>query len=185
MTEQYEIQNIDLLLTLNGGARVVFDVDKQVATTIQNAVLSATERLKQGKKFSLSFAEIKRKRSLDANAYFHVLCAKIAEKTRSSMDEVKSNLVVNYGTALYQVEIPNEADINKFWSYYRFIGEHDGKSQYLLFKQTHTLDTTEMTRLIDGAITEAKQLDIETATPQELARMEAMWEKSHKHSEEL
>ena len=123
MAEQYEIQNIDLLLTLDGGARVVFDVDKRVAAMIQNAILTARERLKQGKKFGFTFAEIKKRRSLDANAYFHVLCTKIAEKTHSSMDEVKNDLVINYGTALYQVEIPAEADINKFWSYSRHIGD--------------------------------------------------------------
>ena len=178
--EQYEIQHIDLLLTLDGSARVVFDVDKQVAAKMQNAVLSARESLKQGKKYGLIFAEIKRKRSLDANAYFHVLCTKIAEKTRLSMDEVKFNLVTNYGTALYRVEIPADADINKFWSYHRYIGEHDGKSQYLLYKQTHTLDTAEMARLINGTIAEAQQLDIQTATPQELAHMQALWDKTHK-----
>ena len=180
MTEQYEIQAIDLLLTLDGSARIIFDVDKQVAAKIKNAVLSATERLKQGKKYGLIFAEIKRKRSLDANAYFHVLCTKIAEKTRLSMDEVKNNLVTNYGTALYQVEIPADADINNFWSYHRYVGEHDGKSQYLLYKQTHTLDSAEMARLINGAISEAQQLGIETATPQELVHMQEMWDKSHK-----
>lgn len=184
MTEQYEIQNIDLLLTLNGGARIIFDVDKQLVTTVQNAVLSATERLKKGEKFGVCFAEIKRKRSRDANAYFHVLCSKIAEKTRLSMDSVKNNLVINYGTALYQVDIPNGADIKQFWPYSRFIGEHDGKSQYLLYKQTHTLNSAEMTRLIEGTVSEAKLLGIQTATPQELAHMQALWDKSHKHSEE-
>ena len=178
--EQYEVTNIDFLLMLSGGARIVFDVDKQVATQIRNAVLSAAERLKQGKKFCLSFAEVKKKRSLDANAYFHVLCTKIAEKARLSMDEVKINLVVNYGTALYQVEIPADADITHFWPYSRHIGDHDGKSQYLLYKQTHTLDSAEMARLINGAIDEAQQLDIQTATPQELAHMQALWDKSHK-----
>lgn len=184
MTEQYEIQNIDYLLTLDGGARIIFDVDKQVAATVLNTVLSANEWLKHGKKYGVSFAEIKKRRSLDANAYFHVLCTKIAEKTRLSMDEVKNNLVTNYGTALYQVEIPSEADIKRFWSYSRYIGEHDDKSQYLLYKQTHTLNSAEMARLINGAIAEAQQLDIQTATPQELAHMQELWAKSHKNSEE-
>jgi hypothetical protein len=32
-----------------------------------------------------------------------------------------------------------------------------------------------MARLIDGTIQEAKQLGIETATPDEIARMKALW----------
>lgn len=47
--------------------------------------------------------------------------------------------------------------------YYRF---WVGSSKY---------DTEEMAKLIDGVIEEAKALDIETATPEELARMKEEW----------
>ena len=39
---------------------------------------------------------------------------------------------------------------------------------YLVFKETHTLDSAEMARLIDGTVQEAQSLGIETLTPAEL-----------------
>lgn len=49
------------------------------------------------------------------------------------------------------------------------------ESQYLLFKETHTLDTKEMSKLINGAVSEAQQLGIDTLTPKELEKMEENW----------
>lgn len=95
------------------------------------------------------------------------------------MDEVKSNMVVNYGTPMYMVTIPSNADISTMWAYNRYVGEQDGQAQYLLYKQTHTLNSSEMARLIDGVIQEAQQLDIQTLTPRELAEMQQKWEASH------
>ena len=47
--------------------------------------------------------------------------------------------------------------------------------EYMVYKQTHTLDTAEMARLIDGAVSEAQQLGIETKTPEELDKIKALW----------
>lgn len=44
------------------------------------------------------------------------------------------------------------------------------------WKPTHTLDKAEMARLIDGVVEEAKQLGIETRTPNEIADMLNLWE---------
>ena len=46
---------------------------------------------------------------------------------------------------------------------------------YLVYKQTHDMDTKEMARLIDGAIEAAKELGIETDTPEQLARYKEEW----------
>ena len=49
------------------------------------------------------------------------------------------------------------------------------KDKYLLYKHTHTLNSKEMARLIDGTVQDAKQLGIETKTPQQLAEMKSLW----------
>ena len=46
---------------------------------------------------------------------------------------------------------------------------------YLVYKQTHLMDSKEMARLIDGAIEVAKELGIETDTPEQLARYKEEW----------
>ena len=124
------------------------------------------------------------KRSLQANAYFHVLVKKIAEATKSSMDDVKKMLVTQYGTLArgtdgkyMAVKVPKNTDIEQIYPYFRHIGEDkEGLDMYLFFKQTHTLTKDEMNRLIQGTVDEAKVLNIETLTPDEIERMMNRWQ---------
>jgi hypothetical protein len=50
---------------------------------------------------------------------------------------------------------------------------------YWHIKGTHQMNSKEMYRIIDSTVFEAKQLGIETATPEEIARMNALWGKKH------
>ena len=123
----------------------------------------------------------RRPRSRDANAYFHVLVNKIAEAQSLGDDEVKRSLAVEYG-ALAKDEngnalgamLPASADMDAFYPYYRLYKtmtmEGRDYNCYLLYKRTHTLDTKEMARLIDGAIYVAKSLGIDTDTPDQISR---------------
>ena len=44
-----------------------------------------------------------------------------------------------------------------------------------MMRGSHTYDSGEMSILIDGVVQEAKQLGIETLTPNELERMKNLW----------
>lgn len=123
------------------------------------------------------------KRSLQANAYFHVLCNKIAASTKSSMDDVKKMLVQQYGTLargsdgkLAGAILPPNTNVDDFYPYYKWYETDErGFNKYLFFKQTHTLTKDEMNRLIQGTVDEAKALKIETLTPQEISQMMNRW----------
>lgn len=131
------------------------------------------------KVLDLQIKEHREKRSLDANAYFHVLLSKIAEKTNVGLEEVKKRIVEDYGTVAFVARIPADADLETIYKYSKLIGESKGTktpcNDWYIFKPTHELNTKEMARLIDGVIQEAKQLDIETKTPKELAEMMSLW----------
>ena len=130
--------------------------------------------------------EIKRwrePRSKNANAYFHVLVNKIAEAQRLGNDEVKKMMVLEYGTlatdetgSVLGAMVPENTNIEEFYPYakwYKSMEVNDREYDcYLFYKQTHTLDSKEMARLIDGTIYVAKGLGIETMTPDQLARLE-------------
>lgn len=127
----------------------------------------------------------RQRRSLTANAYFHVLVGEIAERLSVSEQEAKRQLVLEYGAKLRDetgtvvgMKLPASVEVNDIYPYARQFDERveNGKRFYcyLLYKPTHTLNTQEMCRLIDGAVHEAKELGIETATPQELAKMKAL-----------
>ena len=49
--------------------------------------------------------------------------------------------------------------------------DENGLAMYLFYKRTRDLNKEEMSRLIEGTVSEAKALNIETLTPDELARM--------------
>lgn len=129
------------------------------------------------------FSEWKEKRSLSANAYFHVLAHKIAQKARISDEDAKSALVQDYGALKRNDDgtplglmIPEGQKPEKLgvkyakWFDVRLL---DGKLYdcYMVYEETHLLDTAQMSRLIEGTIAEAKELGIETLTPEELKRM--------------
>lgn len=129
--------------------------------------------------------EHKQRRSLNANAYFHVLCQKIAEATHQTITAVKNQLLADYGqidTDMGTVILRDEID----WRHIQVIHLlptsatrmlDDGKLYrvYRVIRGSHTYDTKEMSRLIEGTVTEAKELDIDTLTPDELKRMMAAW----------
>lgn len=151
-----------------------FDVDSESTGLAKLAV----DKHKDGY-VDLTIDKWSDKRSIQANAYFHVLVNEIAKATKSSMDDVKKQLVLNYGTPARgsdgkyaAVKVPKNTDLDQFYKYYRHIGtDENGLDMYILFKRTSDLNKEEMGRLITGTQDEAKALGIETMTPDELARM--------------
>lgn len=154
---------------------------KQTVATIKTGLASGKERLK------VAFSWWREKRSLNANSYFHVLVDKIAKVMQLGADEVKNTMVLEYGTVATEggeqiiVAIPKTANVKTYYPYARWIADFTAKnkqqySQYLFYKQTHTLDKAEMKRLIDGVVYEAQELGIETRTPTELAGLIENWE---------
>ena len=163
-----------LVMALRANSR-----EKRSVEQILDEVLS--RQTGANKRLTVQFAWYREKRSLNANAYFHVLVGKIAEKTRQSDTEVKRQLVFDYGTQLGVIALesgmqPEKAGVE----YAKPINEFTspkGKqcTQYMIYKQTRKLDTAEMARLIDGAVSEAQQLGIETKTPAELDKIKSLW----------
>ncbi|MCM1043336.1 MAG: hypothetical protein NC350_03910 [Corallococcus sp.] len=171
MEKTFEFDAINLLTDYEGNAQLICSISKAYKQTAQKAVSDAKERLKQGKKMCIGIEQTRKRRSIDANAYFHVLANKIAEAMRLGDEEVKQRLVLDYGTPIAVATFPKEAKAADYWSYAKYIGETTTGAQYMLYKPTHTLDSKEMARLIDGAVQEAKALGIETMTPRELAQL--------------
>ena len=168
---------VDLVMLANGWQRLTIETKNDLRGEYDNL---------HGDEISGEIKKYRKNRSLTANAYFHVLVNKIASALRTSDIEVKRRLAVDYGTAAtdvdgspYVVQLPATADIDKFYPYtkmYRSV-ERNGMTWncYLLFKRTHTMDSAEMARLIEGTVYEAKQLGIETMTPAELQALNEAW----------
>ena len=167
---------VDHLLLAGGRQRITIDTEDDFR--------GEYDRLHE-KEISAEIKVYRKPRSLDANAYFHVLVNKIASAMASSDEEIKKWLVVKYGTvetdedgSAYGAMLPATADIDKFYPYTRCYKtvEQNGKTYncYLFYKRTRDMDSKEMSHLIDGTVSEAQSLDIETMTPDQLAQLEGM-----------
>jgi hypothetical protein len=132
--------------------------------------------------------EKKQRRSLDSNAYFHVLCDKLRQKMNPplSMAACKNHLITSYGQPEYDengnmVYLKANIPVDKMQEV-EYLHCQPVKSEsenvifYRVYRGSHTYNTAEMAQLIAGTVDECKALGIETATPQEIARMQAAWE---------
>lgn len=122
--------------------------------------------------------EHREKRSLTANAYAWALIGKIADVLRTSKDEVYLLMLKRYGQSEV-VSVLSFIDVSGYFKYYEKIGSGtvQGKefTHYRIFRGSSEYDSKEMAVLIDGIISEAKELDIETLPPREIERLKKAW----------
>ena len=132
--------------------------------------------LDQNKEYELK--EYKEKRSLNANNYAWKLITEIANVMRLSKEEVYVEMLKVYGQS-QMVSVLAEIDVSKYFKYYSEAGESilNGKKfkHYKVYMGSSEMDTRQMSILIDGIVNEAKALDIETLTPNEISRLKEGW----------
>lgn len=132
---------------------------------------------------NITAKKYRKKRSLDANGYCWAIITKIANHPdiKSSKEEVYEEMLQKYGY-LYKDEegyipmtVKAGVDMSKIvghWKFYKSNGKFDS---YLMIKGSSEYNTQEMAHFIDMVVQEAKELGIETLTPDELERMKASW----------
>ena len=139
--------------------------------------------------YDLSLHKDKRRRSLDSNAYFHVLTDKLRQKLGVSMAYCKNHLINSYGQVLYLSE--GEPLVYKTNASEEYMMELEtihtkcvkvtkekGKDVffYRVYRGSHSYNTSEMAQLIRGTVAECEAQGISTATPEEIAHMQSLWE---------
>lgn len=165
---------------ITGKVNITFSVNEKLS------ILQEYEKLKNCKKLKISLAPYHEKRSLDANAYAWAIMSKIAKALKTDEDSIYELMLQKYGThytddngASEKITVSSHINVSKFGIHTKFIGHGyvGGKefSHYIVIKGTSEYDTKEMSDFIDGVVCEAKELGIETITPDELTRMKSMW----------
>lgn len=162
-----------------------YETGKMIIGFMVDSVPSDLENL-QNKDLDVLAKPHREKRSLNANAYFHVLSGKIAEKLGTSLTHEKNRLIREYGQ--YEVidgMIPTLTAKEKYEDkmldidgvHLKVVERPGGTVKMAVMRGSHTYNTAEMSRLIDATVEEAKELGIETLTPDQLERMKASWTK--------
>ena len=139
---------------------------------------------------SVEIKQYRKRRSLDANAYLWVLLDKIAvelsKESPVSPEDVYRQLIPNVGGNSKILPIREDAieAWKSIWSAGRTgwlcedMGPCNGLPGYhniRCFYGSSIYDTAQMSRLINLTVQEAKQLEIETMTPEELEILKARW----------
>lgn len=136
--------------------------------------------------------EIKRKkekRSINANSYYWSLINKIAVKIRSTSVETHNAMLRDYGVEWLDgsgnrmfVQLPNSVEYQKDETLHLRPTSKTSENAkgtvyrtYVLLKPSHLYDTKEFSRLLDGAITEARQLGIEIEDDNWIKQIKESW----------
>lgn len=129
----------------------------------------------------------KKKRSLNANAYAWEMMSQMAKIVGSSADEIYEEMLLRYGHYLLKEDgiaatltVLSDVDMKRMGiKHVRHIGTHTVGSKefcsYMIIKGSSEYDTKEMASFIDGVVSEAKELGIDTIPTTELEKMKEMW----------
>ena len=157
-------------LTMEGGLKVTFLIaDKEKA-------LREIEAIKDAQELIITAKPHKAKRSLDANSYFWVLCDRIAKRLSSDKWTIYLLQLSKYGVfADLQIKTQALEILKEKFRYIEVLQEGEESCTVRCYFGSSTYNTHEMSDLINGTITEAEGLGIETITPAEKERMLSLW----------
>lgn len=160
----------------------------EIILTLKNNVLEAEymkikEATDKGKELDAEIKVHRERRSFDANAYMWVLLTKMAAVLHTTKDELYLLVLERYGVFTHVIVKPEVVErVKQEWRTVRELGEVtiNGKTgvQLQCYFGSSTYNTKEMSTLIDGVVSECKELDIETLTPKELALLKQDWGQS-------
>ena len=140
--------------------------------------------LRECEKLSIEVKKFRERRSLDANAYAWVLMDKLAEKLNESKENVYREFIKNIGGNSETVCVQDKA-VERLcegwskngigWQTDTFPSKIEGCTNVILYYGSSTYDTAQMSRLLDLIIQDCKAQGIPTETPDEIARLKALW----------
>ena len=150
------------------------------------------ERLKDDY-ISAKIIRHREKRSLDANAYYWVLAGKLARALKVTNAAMHNILIRRYGACeivdgkmIYLVLPDTDEAENRVLEAETYhirpttevkTGKDGNYRTYVMMRGSSAYNTAEMARLIEGTVSECKEIGIETLTPDELERMMIAYEK--------
>lgn len=169
------------------GANIDFRTNKpQLSLEINevNDFKQLVDEMNGLEKLSIEIKPYRARRSLDANAYFFVLADKLAEKLNTTKEEIYRNAIKEIGGVSETVCVKNKAverlcegwrNQGLGWQTDTFPSKLEGCTNVILYYGSSTYDSAQMSRLLDLIIQDCKEQGIPTETPDEIARLKALW----------
>lgn len=143
------------------------------------------DELHETEKLSIKIDKYREKRSLDANAYFFVLCDKLSAKLNIPKEVIYRNAIKDIGgnsTIVCVKDVAVEKLCESWcknglgWQTDTMPSKIDGCTNVILYYGSSTYDTAQMSRLISNIVEECHAQGIDTRTPDEIAELLALWD---------
>lgn len=181
---EFKAQAINVKFTDTGQA--VIELTAPDTQAIRKNVSELKTIVAEGKELAAEIKQYRKKRSLDANSYAWVLISKIADAINSSKEEVYIAMLKRYGQHEPQLlSVVSEAAgmiYRATQNHCQEVGESElnGKTfkHFRILIGSSQYDSKDMATLIDGVVSECKELGIETMKPEELEAMKNAWGKN-------
>lgn len=162
----------DVLFAPRGQAIISLEINEKLDA------LKMFEELHKAEKLSIKIEAYREKRSLNANNYAWSLLTQIGNRLRISKEETYFLMLKRYGQS-EMISVVANIDISGFVKYYEEAGESELKGKlfkhYKVYKGSSEFNAEEMSIFLDGVISEAKDLGIQTETPEQIARIKSLW----------
>jgi hypothetical protein len=172
MRELTGVLSNNIRFTEEGKTVIAFELNERMAA------LEMVDELYGKEKLLIQVDQYKEKRSLNANNYAWKLITEIGNKLRMSKEDVYLLMLKRYGQS-EMVSVLANVPFGKFVKYFDEVGESELKGKlfkhYRVYQGSSEFDTKEMSIFIDGIVSEAKDLNIPTDTPEQIARMKDLW----------
>ena len=162
LSQDFGTRRVTLMLTVNEDA----------------AAKNLYDDLHEADKLSIKIDKYREKRSLNANNYAWKIMTEIGNVVRASKDEVYLEMLKRYGQSEI-ISVLAHIPIGEYVKYSEEAGEStlNGKlfKHYKVYKGSSEFDSREMSIFLDGVVSEAKEMGIQTMTPDEIAKLKSLW----------
>ena len=167
-----DIRHIDIRPQPGGYVRITAVVDGSI-----ERVEKACE-IAQKRPCVLKIEPRLKKRTLTANAYYQVLLDKLANVLRLDRHELHRQMLSRYGVTDTFDGVPilismrEDIDPKELGDIYvDAVSNDDGYTTYRVLKGSSRMSSVEFAALVDGVISECKELGIETLPENEIKRL--------------
>lgn len=155
-----------------GKALLTFAVDQK------QSAMHCYDKLHAVDKLSIKVDKRREKRSLNANNYAWALLTEIGNVMCLSKEDIYFTMLKRYGQS-EMISVKDGIPIGEYVKYCERAGESwlNGTlfKHYRVYKGSSEFSKEEMAIFIDGVVQEAQDLDIDTRTPDEIAKLKDLW----------
>ena len=137
-------------------------------------LLIEVSNLDNDKLYDVKISVYSDKRTKTMNSYYWVLVTQLANELRTSKDELHEQLIKRYSQRDF-ISLLANINPSDYFPYYEYQStyKHNNNTfkSYLVFKRSSDMNKQEFSILLDGLISECKEVGISTMTPEQVSEL--------------